>query len=188
MDYESICGSLQTICIARLFYGYGKLDRLLECGVTQSADDLYEIYYELLYAVCDYLSLDYDDLYEQNRWYFSFHSMMQYYRLIREYGSLHSMKLRENPYITKAEDMLDVAFYPCTCGGGISWEYQKKIGSEWSSGILVETDGYFRGEYELLETLLTIDEWYKAEVRKLENLLKKERAHTKRYVPELEAA
>ena len=98
------------------------------------------------------------------------------------------MKLRENPYITKAEDMLDVAFYPCTCGGGISWEYQKKIGSEWSSGILVETDGYFRGEYELLEALLTIDEWYKAEVLELEEVLEKERVLVTRAVPEMEAA
>ena len=36
MDYESICGSLQTISIARLFYEYGKLDRLLERGITIS--------------------------------------------------------------------------------------------------------------------------------------------------------
>ena len=188
MDYESICGSLQTVRAARMFYEYGKLDRLLERDITTSSDDLYEVYYELLIAATDYMDQKFNEDYEYDHWYFSFRSMMQYYRLIREYGSLHSMKLRENPYITKAEDMLDVAFYPCTCGGGISWEYQKKIGSEWSSGILVETDGYFRGEYELLETLLTIDEWYKAEVRKLENLLKKERALTKRYVPELEAA
>ena len=188
MDYESICGSLQTICIARLFYGYGKLDRLLECGVTQSADDLYEIYYELLYAVCDYLSLDYDDLYEQNRWYFSFHSMMQYYRLIREYGSLHSMKLSENPYVKKAEEMLSAALYSCCLNGGMGWGYQKKISSEWSSGLIVETDGYFHYELDLLEALLSIDAWYTKEVQKLENLLRKERALAKQYVPELEAA
>ena len=54
MDYESICGSLQTISMARLFYEYGKLDRLLERGITTSSDDLYEIYYELLIAATDY--------------------------------------------------------------------------------------------------------------------------------------
>ena len=43
MDYESICDSLQTISMARLFYEYGKLDRLLERGITISSDDLYEI-------------------------------------------------------------------------------------------------------------------------------------------------
>lgn len=54
MDYESICGSLQTVRTARMFYEYGKLDRLLEQNITNSEYDLYEIYYELLYAACDY--------------------------------------------------------------------------------------------------------------------------------------
>lgn len=188
MNYGALCSALRTIHAARLFYEYGKLDRLLACDVRQSADGLCEIYYDLLYAACDYLSIDYDDLYEREHWYFSFRSMMQYYRLIREYGSLHSMKLSENPYVEKAEDMLDSAFYTCTWDGGISCGYQKKIGSEWSSGIVVEIDRYFHSEYELLRALLTIDEWYKAEVQELENLLKKERALAKRCVPELEAA
>lgn len=98
------------------------------------------------------------------------------------------MKLSENPYIRKAEEMLSDTFYPCSQGGGMGWSYQKKISSEWSSGIVVEIDAYFSSEYELLETLLTIDKWYKAEVQELEKLLKKERALVKRHVPELEAA
>ena len=177
MDYESICGSLQTISMARLFYEYGKLDRLLERGITISSDDLYESYYELLIAATDYTDQKYNESYECDHWYFSFRSMMQYYRLIREYGSLHSMKLSENPYIQKAEGMLSAAFYPCCLNG-----------SEWSSGLIVETDEYFSSEYRLLEALLAIDEWYADEVQNLEILLKKEQALAKRYVPELEAA
>ena len=188
MDYESACSALQTVCAARLFYEYGKLNRLLEWGITQSADDLREIYFDLLYAGCDYVSIDYNENFECSHWYFSFYSMMQYYRLIREYGSLHSMKLSENPYIRKAEEMLSDTFYPCSQGGGMGWSYQKKISSEWSSGIIVEIDAYFNSEYELLEALLSIDAWYTEEVQKLENLLRKERALAKRYVPELEAA
>lgn len=145
MDYESICGSLQTVRAARMFYEY-------------------------------------------DHWYFSFRSMMQYYRLIREYGGLHSMKLSENPYVKKAEEMLSAAFYSCCLNGGMGWSYQKKISSEWSSGIIVETDGYFHYELDLLEALLAIDKWYTDEIQKLEILLKKERALAKRYAPELEAA
>lgn len=55
MDYESICGSLQTARAARMFYEYGKLDRLLERDITTSSDDLYEVYYELLIAATDYM-------------------------------------------------------------------------------------------------------------------------------------
>lgn len=188
MDYESACSALQTVCAARLFYEYGKLDRLLEWGITQSADDLREIYFDLLYAGCDYVSIDYNENFECSHWYFSFYSMMQYYRLIREYGSLHSMKLSENPYIRKAEEMLSDTFYPCSQGGGMGWSYQKKISSEWSSGIIVEIDAYFNSEYELLEALLTIDEWYKAEVLELEEVLEKERVLVTGAVPEMEAA
>ena len=68
MDYESICGSLQTISMARLFYEYGKLDRLLERGITISSDDLYEIYYELLIAATDYTDQKYDESYECDHW------------------------------------------------------------------------------------------------------------------------
>ena len=188
MDYESICDSLQTISMARLFYEYGKLNRLLERGITTSSDDLYEIYYELLIAATDYMDEKYNESYEYDHWYFSFRSMMQYYRLIREYGGLHSMKLSENPYVKKAEGMLSAAFYPCCLNGGMGWGYQKKIGAEWSSGLIAETDGYFHYELDLLEALLAIDEWYTDEVQKLEILLKKERALAKRYAPELEAA
>ena len=188
MDYESICCSLQTVRAARMFYEYGKLDRLLERDITTSSDDLYEVYYDLLIAATDYMDQKFNEDYEYDHWYFSFRSMMQYYRLIREYGSLHSIKLSENPYIQKAERMLSAAFYPCCLGGGMSWGYQKKISAEWSSGLIVETDGSFHYEIDLLEALLSIDAWYTEEVQKLENLLRKERALAKRCVPELEAA
>ena len=87
MDYESICCSLQTVRAARMFYEYGKLDRLLECDITTSSDDLYEVYYELLIAATDYMNQKFNEDYEYDHWYFSFRSMMQYYRLIREYGA-----------------------------------------------------------------------------------------------------
>ena len=84
--------------------------------------------------------------------------------------------------------MLSDELYDCGYAGGMGWGYQKKISSEWSSGIIVETDENFNNEYSLLEALLSIDAWYTKEVQKMENLLRKERALAKRYVPELEAA
>ena len=79
MDYESICCSLQTVRAARMFYEYGKLDRLLERDITTSSDDLYEVYYELLIAATDYMNQKFNEDYEYDHWYFSFRSMMQYY-------------------------------------------------------------------------------------------------------------
>ena len=139
MDYESICGSLQTISMARLFYEYGKLDRLLERGITTSSDDLYEVYYELLIAATDYMDQKFNEDYEYDHWYFSFRSMMQYYRLIREYGGLHSMKLSENPYIKKAEEMLSAALYPCCLNGGMGWSYQDRKSTRLNSSHIEES-------------------------------------------------
>lgn len=112
MDYESICGSLQTVRAARMFYEYRKLDRLLERGITTSSDDLYEVYYELLIAATDYMDQKFNEDYEYDHWYFSFRSMMQYYRLIREYGSLHSMKLRKTRMSKKPKKCFLPRFIP----------------------------------------------------------------------------
>lgn len=54
-DYEEIAYAVETIRAAHLYYEYGKLDRLLEIGVTHSEDDLFEIYYDLLAAATDYM-------------------------------------------------------------------------------------------------------------------------------------
>ena len=55
MDYECMYPALQTIRAAHLFHEYGKMDRLLECGVTQADEELYSAYYDLLCAACDYM-------------------------------------------------------------------------------------------------------------------------------------
>lgn len=188
VDYEGISYALETIRAAHLFYEYGKLDRLLEIGITHSADDLFEIYLGLLEAATDYMDEKCNNDYEVNHWYFSFRSMVRYYRLCRDYSTLFGVKLRDNPYVRKAEAALADAFYDCSCNGGLGWGYQMKISSKWSSGIIVETDCYFNSEYALLEALLAIDAWYTEEAQKLENLLKTEHTAKTAYVPELEAA
>lgn len=170
-----------------MFYEYGKLDRLLERDITTSSDDLYEVYYELLIAATDYMDQKFNEDYEYDHWYFSFRSMMQYYRLIREYGSLHSMKLSEIRTSKSRRNALCYALFLLS-ERRYGLELSEKISAEWSSGLIVETDGYFHYELDLLEALLSIDAWYTKEVQKLENLLRKERVLAKRYVPELEAA
>ena len=123
MDYEAIQGALQTIEIAKLFYDYGKLDRLLENGVTCTVEDPTFYFYEYWAAAADYVDLDFDDNHDVDHWYFSFRSMVEYYRLCRDYSTLHGIKLRKNPYVKKAEAMLADAFYNCSCSGGLGWGY-----------------------------------------------------------------
>lgn len=188
MDYEAIQGALQTIEIAKLFYDYGKLDRLLENGVTCTVEDPTFYFYEYWAAAADYVDLDFDDNHDVDHWYFSFRSMVEYYRLCRDYSTLHGIKLRKNPYVKKAEAMLADAFYNCSCSGGLGWGYAKKCRGKWSCGVIVETDCYFNNESELLGALLATDEWYTEQAAKLKALLDKEQMQRKRAVFRLEAA
>lgn len=155
-----------------MFYEYGKLDRLLERDITTSSDDLYEVYYELLIAATDYMDQKFNEDYEYDHWYFSFRSMMQYYRLIREYGSLHSMKLSEIRTSKSRRNALCYALFLLS-ERRYGLELSEKISAEWSSGLIVETDGYFHYELDLLEALLSIDAWYTKEVQKLETCLER---------------
>lgn len=188
MDYEMMQDALQTVRIAKLFYEYGKLDRLLENGVTYASESVHDFLYEYFEAVADYVDLDFHEDYEVDHWYFGFRSMVQYYRLCRDYCCLFGVKLRDNPYVRKAESALTDAFYGCSCNGGLGWGYAKKCNGEWSSGVFVETDCYFHSEYELLEALLAIDDWYTEECKALDALLKTARARQMPDVYRLEAA
>lgn len=188
MDYELMQETLQTVRIAKLFYEYGKLDRLLENGVTYSGESLYDFFYEYFEAATDYFDLDFHENYEVDHWYFSFRSMVRYYHLCRDYSCLFGVKLRENPYVRKAEAALADAFYDCSCNGGLGWGYAKKCNGAWSSGVFVEMDCYFHSEYELLEALLTIDDWYSDQAAKLADLLENERMRRRCAAFRLEAA
>lgn len=188
MDYELMQETLQTVRIAKLFYEYGKLDRLLGNGVKYAGESLYDNFYAYFEAIADYFDLDFHENYEVDHWYFSFRSMVQYYHLCRDYSCLFGVKLRDNPYVRKAEAALADAFYDCSCNGGLGWGYAKKCNGAWSSGVFVEMDCYFHSEYELLEALLAIDDWYTEECKALEALLQTAHARQIPYAFRLEAA
>ena len=68
-------------------------------------------------------------------------------------------------------------YIPAGCSGGMGWGYQMKDQLQ----MVERRHGGNRllfslASYELLEALLAIDAWYTEEVRKLETLLKVERA------------
>ena len=44
---------------------------------------------------------------------------------------------------------------------GYGWTLHTRINHQWASGIVFRTDEYFYGEFELLEALLSIADWYK---------------------------
>lgn len=159
MDYDEIREIIPSISLACLFYAYGKLDKLLSCGMDTATDDFYMMYYELLGLAADFVSSDYNEYYNTEKWYFSFHSMMEYYRLCRDYCNQRKVSLRANPYMAEAEKAVD-RIMTLETSYGYGYRLQTKINHKWASGIVLETDDYFDGPFELLESLMDLDLWF----------------------------
>ena len=166
MSEEEIIDVLPSIAAARLFYTYGRLDDLLSAGIKGPDSGFYEIFWDLLNAIPDFVAYDYSEDYGVTKWYFSFKDMMEYYRLCRIYGSLHKLKLQDNPYMRIAESFVECAM-DFGGMGGFAWTLHTKIGHKWASGIVFRTDGYFDAEYQLLEALLSIGDWFKFQLEPL---------------------
>lgn len=161
MNYEELCELIPSISLACLYHSYGKLDKLLWCGIDEPCEDFYAIFYDLLCVTADFVCSDYNEDYDQEKWYFSFKSMMQYYTLCRQYSSRHGLKLTENPYMLQARGaVIDIFDHTLGQAFGYGYTLHTRIGHEWASGIALQTDCYFDGHYELLEAMLELDDWY----------------------------
>ena len=58
MTEEEIIDALPSITVARLFYTYGRLDDLLNAGFETANDGFYEMFWELLDTIPDFISYD----------------------------------------------------------------------------------------------------------------------------------
>lgn len=160
MTEDEINEVLPSITIARLFYIYGRLDDLLNSGFEAADSDFYEMFWELLYRIPDFCSYDYDEYSGLTKWYFSFKDMMEYYRLCRAFSRLRRVKLKDNPYMRDAQQFVEYvmnfdSYY------GYGWTLHTRINHQWASGIVFRIDEGFDGEFDLLEALLSIADWYK---------------------------
>lgn len=164
---------LPSIRIARMMYAYGKLDEMIDLGFDSPSEDHYMMWYELLSLVADAIWQDYDESYDVNKWYFSNRSMVEYYRLCRVYGDAHKLKLKDNPYMKEAERFVESCMdLDDSCGYG--WRLNTGVNHEWASGIVFRSDCYFNGEFDLLEALLGIQDWYPRAVIRLRGKLMEE--------------
>lgn len=173
MNVMEISERIPSIAYARLFYQYGRLEEFLALGFDEPSDDRYMIFIEALSLVADAIWSDYLEDWCVDAWYFSNRSMTEYYRLCRVYGSAHSLKLKDNPYMREAqqfvEDVMDFEY-----SGGYGWWLNTKISREWASGLILRTDECFCGEFELIKALLEIQAWYPRAVYRLRGMLLEE--------------
>ena len=169
-----------ALYIAKSFYDYGKLDKLIgnigeDYILTQ--DSYYELCQICLPAICEsiYINEKEDECqYITTCIYFSDTCMVDYYRLCEEYGVLHHLNESNNPFIEKAEKQMaySLNFGSYSYGYAIMTKTNKKR----SSGILIEYDDEFFNFCEMIVGLLDAFYFYQQESSALRELLNKERA------------
>ena len=170
MTEEEIIDVLPSIVVARLFYAYGRLDDLLKAGFETADDDFYEMFWELLDTIPDFIDYDYNEYSGVTKWYFGFKDMMEYYRLCRAYSRLCGVKLKDNPYMRDAQRFVEYAMDFDGCYG-FAWTLHTRINHQWASGIVFRIDENFCGEFDLLDALLSIADWYKCHLAPLRKVV-----------------
>ena len=166
-----ILDMLPSLHWAILCYEYGKLDEFISCGNEKPHDEYYTCFYDAIGIASDFLCCDYIEDYEEQKYYFGFESMSEYYRLCRDYCVQRGISLKNNPYMSEAERFVENAMdFGTGAYGGYAFLLQTKINHKWASGLLVHTDACcFSSEFELTEAILSIGAWYKDAVARLKN-------------------
>ena len=184
MQAEAVLEMLPSIQYALLCYTYGKLDKFISFGNTEAHEDYIETYYDAIGSAADLFELHYSEKTEEHCLYVSFQSMVEYYRLCRQYSRVHRIRLRENPYMKDAEDYVHCAM-DLDGNGGYYVHLQTKINHKWASGLVIYIDeGNFNSEFELAEAVFEIGDYYERAVVRLRQTLLKEYAFWLPALPE----
>lgn len=172
MDLDYIGYATGVVRICKLLYDYGKLDRV-DTGWNADEDAYFPLIQEALLSIADFSQNDFSEYHLTEKLYLSDSTMMEYYRLCRNYCRKFGVKLRDNPYIKEAEsavrDILDIPVY------NYGYILKTKINHEWASGILLYYSEYFDGHMELLEALLDIFQFYEIKLEELKAALTQEK-------------
>ena len=173
MDYEEIEYYLSSLYVAYMAYEYGMLGHLIELGYTEVSEDDYGMSYDLLFGAIDFFVDDIDERQGMEKWYFSFKCMNEYYHLCREYGSRHSLKLKDNRYYCDAETAVHRCMY-MTQAYDYNWVLNTGVGHEWASGITFWYGEEFFQITELAECVLSMKEWFETAAENLKAALANE--------------
>ena len=183
MKKEEICDLIPSLQYACLCHKYGKLERFIEAGNDAPTNDYYECCCEAFEIAADVLWSYYKEDWCVTSYYFSFQAMMDYYRLCRVYGKRRHIRLKDNPFMLEAEKFVDEAM-DLGCGY-YGFCLQTKVNHRWASGIVIYIDeNGFNTEFELIEAMFAIGDWYARAERFLWSLLDKEGAFQAPALPE----
>lgn len=159
MTMEEVREILPSISYACLCHKYGKLEKFIEAGNDAPTNDYFDCFYSALWIAGDKVSSHYNEDWCVASYYFSYQAMMDYYRLCRVYGKRRRIRLKENPFMKKAETfvnrMMDLGY------GYYAFRLQTKVNHRWASGVVIYIDeNGFNAEFEMVEAMFAIGDWY----------------------------
>ena len=166
--YEYFEMSLIPILVGKVLSDVGReADYLAEIGASEVVpEDYYPYIIEGLTAVCDFWEGREVGPYMDYCWFFSDQSMMEFYRLCRDWSRQRGTRLKDNPYMLQAEQELEEQL------NGIDsyyygYRYSTKVNHRWASGITLYISPEFNQEFALLKALAYLFDYYKRTAERL---------------------
>lgn len=168
--------AFQTVYIAKLFHAYDKQDNL-DMNWLVNEDGWWSMVHNALQSVTNSVWITGDDA--VIKYYFSDDTMMEYYRLCREYCRIFGVSLKDNPFMKQAGAYVSQML--ADISGYYDWFLHTRINHKWASGIVIMHGETFdsQGYMELLEALLEIFSFYEAELSALKKSIANKENETK---------
>jgi phenylalanine-4-hydroxylase len=163
-----------SVYVCKIIHDTGRLKEFMQDGPEYvDSDTDYAAVRIGLYYVTEkvWSSVTHDSDYGEviETLYFSDSTIMEYYRLCREYGKRHGVKLATNPYMLEAKRFVD----NCLDQGCPVCEYrlQTKINHDWASGVVFRMWPEFEWHFALLTLIHQIFGFYREQLQRLKKEL-----------------
>ena len=167
-EYEYFEMSLIPIMVGKVLSDVGReKDYLERIGASPiEAEDYFSYIIEGLTTVCDFWEGREVGPYMDYCWFFSDQSMMDFYRLCRDWSRQRGIGLKDNPYMRHAEQELEEqldSIHSCY----YVYRYSTKVNHRWASGITLYISPEFNQEFALLKALAYLFDYYKRTAERL---------------------
>lgn len=169
-SYENLQYAFQQLELASAYYAAGKLDEFIRNTgslLTGDEDFLYGNWYELLYALADFVDIRDDEETMTNRMYFSDETMRMYFSHAQACAAQDGIPLRQEAYYQNAcSYVYETLLESCPYGGyfrmvtqshheygyGLSVWIAVEAFADWEPLLMALLDimGYFRSSVEVL--------------------------------------
>lgn len=162
MTLEEIHIIMPALYAIKKLHDVGRKDVIKQIDGTVDADDFFALGYEAIEYISDYVFSYYSEYSGDSSFYFSDDSIMEYYRLCREYSKLKGISLKDNPYMKKAEDTvrenLDSSCYYCY------YRLKTKVNHRLAAGIVFYFSCDFYEYESLVYRMADVIDFYRNEV------------------------